>query len=176
MPISVQTFKDVMSHFATGVTIVTTRQGSIVHGMTVNAFCSVSLDPMLVLVSVAKTLRSHFLIEASGSFAVNILAMEQMGWAERFAGRIPDVEDRFAGLPYTDAITGSPVLSGAIAWVDCRLWATYNGGDHTLFVGEVVDGAIPNRADPLLYYQSHWSRLAAEGPLTANPWPGDEDD
>lgn len=173
MSISVQTFKDAMSHFATGVTVVTTRHNDIVHGMTANAFCSVSLDPMLVLVSIAKTLRSHSLIKASGVFAVNILAMEQMGWAERFAGRIPDVEDRFVGLPYTAATTGSPLLPGAIAWVDCRLWATYDGGDHTLFVGEVVDGGIPGGSEPLLYYQSHWSRLAAEGPLTATPLPPD---
>lgn len=176
MPISVHTFKDAMSRFATGVTIVTTRHGDIVHGMTANAFCSVSLDPLLVLVSIGKTLRSHHLIKDGGVFAVNILSTQQMGWAERFAGRIPDVDDRFVGLSYETATTGSPLLPGALAWVDCRLWATYDGGDHTLFVGEVIDGAVLDGSDPLLYYRSHWSRLAAEGPLTATPWPGDEDD
>jgi flavin reductase (DIM6/NTAB) family NADH-FMN oxidoreductase RutF len=176
MPISVETFKTAMSRFATGVTVVTTRHGDIVHGMTVNAFCSVSLEPLLVLVSIAKPLRSHSLINESGVFAVNILSLDQMEYGERFAGRIPDTEDRFAGIPYTTGVTGSPLLPGSLAWVDCRVWARYDGGDHTLFVGEVLDGAISDKGEPLLYYSSRWSQLALEGPLTANPWPGDEDD
>ncbi|HYN87008.1 MAG TPA: flavin reductase family protein [Ardenticatenaceae bacterium] len=175
MPIATDFFKEAMSYFATGVTIVTTRHGDEVHGMTVNAFCSVSLNPMLVLVSIEKTLATHAMIEASGVFAVNILRLSQMEWGERFAGLIPNVEDRFEGIAFKSATSGSPLLPGAIAWVDCRVWAAYDGGDHTLFLGEVLEGAVPGGAEPLLYYHRRWSRLSAEGPLTANPWPHDED-
>lgn len=176
MAIESSTFKHAMSHFATGVTIVTTRSGDTVHGMTANAFCSVSLTPPLVLVSIAKGLRSHGLITAAGIFAVNLLSLGQMALAERFAGRVPEMEDRFSGLDYGSAETGSPILPESLAWVDCRLWATYDGGDHTLFLGEVLAGEVLAPQPPLLYYQSRWSQLAAEGPRTANPWPGDDDD
>lgn len=172
MPISAETFKDAMSQFATGVTIVTTRAGGVVHGLTANAVTSVSLDPMLVLVCIAKDLRSHAMIEDSGVFAVNILNLGQRPLAERFAGLIPDVEDRFEGIAYETAETGSPILHDVLAWLDCRIWASYDGGDHTIFVGEVVDGDTPRTdLEPLLYCRRNWSHLGTADGVTAEPWP-----
>lgn len=167
----VQTFKDAMSHFATGVTIVTTSDGTDTHGLTANAVCSVSLDPLLVLVCVERTLRSHELIERSGVFAVNILTLEHRPLAERFAGMVPDVEDRFEGITYRTAETGSPILPGVLAWLDCRVWAAYDGGDHTIFVGEVVDADVPDEGEPLLYCRRNWSRLGTSDRPAGEPWP-----
>lgn len=178
MAFDVEMFKRAMSQFATGVTIVTTRDGDEVHGMTANAFSSVSLAPMLVLVCIAKPLRTHEMIERSGIFAVNILALEQRELAERFAGMIPGVEDRFAGIAYRTATTGAPVFDDALAWVDCRVWATYDGGDHTIFVGEVVDGAVLNDGtrEPLLYFNRRWAHLGPVEPQRSSPWPKQSDD
>lgn len=173
MSFDVEMFKRAMSQFATGVTIVTTRDGDDVHGMTANAFSSVSLDPMLVLVCIAKPLRTHEMIQKSGIFAVNILALSQREVAERFAGMVPGVEDRFEGIAYQTATTGAPVFDEALAWVDCRLWATYDGGDHTIFVGEVVDGAVLNDGtrEPLLYFNRRWAHLGPVEQQGSSPWP-----
>ncbi len=158
------TFKEAMSRFATGVTIVTTKDGETVHGLTASAFCSLSLEPPLVLVCVARTIRSHDMIARAGNFAVNILNATQRPLGERFAGLIPDVEDRFEGLTYTSAVTGAPILPDVLAWVDCRVWAAYDGGDHTIFVGEVLAAGVndPLQA-PLLYFHRHWAELGLPG-------------
>lgn len=157
MQISADTFKAMMRQFVTGVTIVTTLDHDVPQGITVNAFSSVSLDPMLVMVCVTKRLYTHSLIERSGIFAVHILHQEQAGLAERFAGMVPGVQNRFEGIAYRRAATGSPILPDTLGWMDCRVWASYNGGDHTIFVGEVLDGAVEaGLHTPLLYYQRSW--------------------
>lgn len=172
--ISADMFKEAMSRFATGVTIVTTKDGDVVHGFTANAFCSVSLEPPLVLVCVARTIRSHDMIGRSGVFAVNILNADQRHLAERFAGLVPDTEDRFEGLTYTVAQTGSPILPDTLAWVDCRVWAAYDGGDHTIYVGEVMDMGVNGDRPPLLYFRRQWAQLGTRGDKTAGPWPGEK--
>ncbi len=156
MTIHSTTFKDVMSQFASGVTVITTHTDGEFHGMTASSFCSVSLDPPLVLVCVAKHVRSHPLIEKSGAFAVNILAIDQLDWGMRFAGMIPEIEDRFAGIEVKAAVTDSPILPGTLGWVDCELRHAYDGGDHTIFVGEAVAGGVSQKDDPLLYYNRAW--------------------
>lgn len=158
-------FKVAMSQFATGVTVVTTRHQEQNIGITVNAFCSVSLDPMLVLVSIAKPLYTHGQIDESGIFAVNILAESQRPWGERFAGMFPDIKDRFFDIDFFTAVTGAPVLPEVLAWVDCEVLHRYDGGDHTLFIGRVVDGGTRPGTRPLLYWNRSWGELAREGPL-----------
>lgn len=172
----VETFKEAMSQFATGVTIVTTRDGEEIHGLTANAVSSVSLDPLLVLVCVEKTLYSHELMHQSGVFAVNILNVNQRTLAERFAGLIPDVEDRFAGVSYISADTGSPILADTLAWLDCRVWASYDGGDHTIFVGEVIAADVPDEHEPLLYCRRNWARLGSSDHPAGDPWPAGRED
>lgn len=160
MAIHPATFKNTLSRFASGVTVVTTRCNGEKHGMTASSFCSVSLNPPLVLVCIARQVRSHCLIERSGVFAVNILSADQLEWGMRFAGMKPDIEDRFAGIKDIIAVTDSPILPGTLGWLDCELRHSYDGGDHTIFVGEVVAGDTSQKDNPLLYYNRAWRELA----------------
>lgn len=153
-------FKEAMSRFASGVTVITTGYEGTVHGMTASSFCSLSLNPPLILVCVAQCARSHALIQKSGVFAVNILSADQLDWGMRFAGLIPEIEDRFADIAYQTALTGSPILPSTLSWVDCKLRHAYAGGDHTIFVGEAIAGGIGQDGLPLLYYNRNWRQLA----------------
>jgi flavin reductase len=173
MALDVQTFKAAMAQFATGVTVVATQFEGQRYGITANAFCSVSLDPPLVLICVDKRLTTHTAITESGIFSISILSLYQMEWGDRFAGRYPNVLDRFEGIEVHTAVTGSPILPECLAWVDCELRHTYDGGDHTIFVGEVVASAAPGGAPPLLYHDRHWTQLAEEGPDAGSTWPSD---
>ena len=148
-------FRNTLGHFATGVTVVTLWRDGALHGMTANAFSSVSLDPPLVLVCVGKTGSTHALIQASGRFAVNILSEEQEYLSRYFAGnKDPSVTIALKDEP--DA--RSPILDGAIAWLDCALWQSYDGGDQTIFVARVEAlKAVGGR--PLLFFQGKYARL-----------------
>ena len=154
------TFRKVLGRFATGVTLVTTRDGERIHGMTANAFTSVSLRPPLVLVAVNGLNRTAAMIKASRCFAVNILP-EQGRWiAERFAARDKGA-DPFAQLTLTRQVTGAPILADCLAWVDCALYQEVEAGDHTVFFGEVQaagEGALPC-ASPLIFYRGQYCSL-----------------
>lgn len=167
MQINPTVFKQVMSRFATGVTIVTVAYEGERHGLTASSFSSLSLEPPLVLVCVGKRAYSHELICQSRAFAVNILGWAQLEWGQRFAN--PAITDRFAGIEPCVAATGSPILPGCLAWVDCRLHDAYSGGDHTIFIGEVVAGDVvvpqpTGDAQPLLYFNRDWRQLAGAAP------------
>jgi flavin reductase (DIM6/NTAB) family NADH-FMN oxidoreductase RutF len=155
------TFRDVMAQWPSGVTVVTTLDhAGAAHGMTASSFSSVSLDPPLVSICLTKTLYSHELIAASGVFGVNVLAKGQADVARRFAGMEADVTDRFAGESWTLAETGVPLLDSALGWFDCRVVHAYPGGDHTIFVGEVVAGRAAGRSAPLLFHSRGWGQFA----------------
>lgn len=158
MPIDSTAFKSAMAQFASGVTVVTTVSGEQRLGITASSFSSLSVEPPLVLVSLAKRLYTHKIIEQSGVFAVNILGAGQKDWGMRFAGMTPGITDRFAGIDHFAAITGSPILPEVLGWVDCRLWAQYDGGDHSIFVGEVVAVEAAEADLPLLYHNRLWRR------------------
>ncbi len=163
MTIQSDNFKKAMSQFASGVTVITTCYNGEVHGMTASSFCSLSLLPPLILVCVAQRADSHALIQKSGEFAVNILHADQLEWGKRFAGLIPDIEDRFDGITYHTSTTASPILPGVLSWIDCKLRNAYDGGDHTIFVGEVISTGANDAMGcddiPLLYYNRRWCRL-----------------
>ena len=158
MSIGAAEFRRVLGHYATGVTVVTSadRDGAA-WGLTANAVSSVSLDPPLVLVCVDRESDTHRAIETSESFAISVL--DEGG--ERLARRFADdpVETKFEGIAWREEVTGAPVLDAALAWVDCRLWATYDGGDHSIFVGEVV-AADAREGPPLLYFRGGYGRLS----------------
>jgi flavin reductase (DIM6/NTAB) family NADH-FMN oxidoreductase RutF len=159
-PITDQTLRKMRGLFASGVTVVTTAHEGQLRGVTVSAFASVSLDPPLVLVCIANESESKEWIAESGIFAVNILSDEQEFLSERFAARAPLVNAHFDGVPYHTAITGSPILDGSIAWYDCRVEATHDGGDHTIFIGRVE--AIGLGADGKLalgYFGNRYARV-----------------
>lgn len=156
------TFRRAMGAFATGITIMTTpdddTDGAGVHGMTANSFTSVSLAPPLVLVSVDKRTRMHGLVEQSKVFGVTVLGAEQEGISRHFAGR-PD-EQVASGLQY-EWVEGVPVLSGGLMSIACKVWAQYEGGDHTLFVGEVVH-LLAHEGEPLLYVRGQYRQVAKD--------------
>jgi len=146
----------IMGHFATGVTVVTVNQNSEIYGMTANAVTSLSLHPPLVLVAVDKTAAMHAALTASRHFALNILSEAQEHLSRRFAQRGPkDVSD----LTWITASSGAPVLADALAWVDCRLTEVLPGGDHDIFIGEILAGDSRAGA-PLLYFCGKYRRLA----------------
>jgi flavin reductase (DIM6/NTAB) family NADH-FMN oxidoreductase RutF len=150
-----------MSNFATGVTVLTTRTADgVMHGMTANAVTSVSLDPPLVLVCVDRGARTHRYIEESRAFALNILSEDQRHLSERFARRDAEGPSLWVGLSLRPGATGSPVILDTIAYVDCRLFAAYPGGDHTIFVGEVVDLGVLSDKPPLLFFRSGYTGVA----------------
>jgi 3-hydroxy-9,10-secoandrosta-1,3,5(10)-triene-9,17-dione monooxygenase reductase component len=152
-------FRRVLGHWATGVAVVTSRRpDGQPCGLTVNSFASVSLEPLLVLVCIEREATSCACIEERGAFAVNVLGAERERLARRFAAW--DQPDKFDGVAFREETTGSPVLEDALAWVDCRVWRTYDGGDHAIFVGEVVAGdAAAAAGAPLLYYRGGYGRF-----------------
>jgi flavin reductase (DIM6/NTAB) family NADH-FMN oxidoreductase RutF len=156
MPIHESGFRSALSHFASGVTIVTTRHDDQRYGMTVASFASLSLRPPLVLVCIEKTVKTHDAIAASGAFAVNILAEDQVGISNRFASRI---EDKFADIEAHDGLHGLPLIDGALTTLECRVTEQLPGGDHTIFVGEVLD-AITSEGEPLVYFRSGYRAIA----------------
>lgn len=151
-------FRRVLGHFATGVAIVTSRHADgRPCGLTVNAACSVSLEPTLVLVCIERSADSHGCIEAAGYYAINVLD-ERRGetLSRRFATW--GAGDKFRGVAYHEEATGAPVLEDALAWVDCRVVAAYPGGDHTIFLGEVL-AADAREGTPLVYYRGGYGRF-----------------
>jgi flavin reductase (DIM6/NTAB) family NADH-FMN oxidoreductase RutF len=146
--------------FASGVTVVTTAHEGRLRGMTVSAFSSVSLEPPLVMISLAHEAATREMIADSGVFAVNILSDDQEFLSERFAARAPIVNEKFEGVPYEVAATGSPILPDSIAWYDCRMEATHDGGDHIIIIGRVVAIGFGDEArQPLVYYANQYARL-----------------
>ncbi|GAA2110648.1 flavin reductase family protein [Microlunatus panaciterrae] len=158
-PVSADALKRAMAHFASGVTVVTSRFEQVAHAMTANAFCSVSLDPPLVLVCVAKRARFHPAVLGAGRWAVSILADDQQHLARHFAISGRDLLTQFDRVGHTPApFSGSPLLTGALAWMDCETQATHDAGDHTIVVGTVLwaDEESSLRA-PLTYYQGTYN-------------------
>jgi len=142
-----------MGHFATGVTVLTTALGEELHGMTANAVCSVSLDPLLVLVCVNKQARTHPVLTKSGVFGVNVLGEGQEQVSRLFADDSADSEHNLTGLAYRRGVTGAPILEDCLAYVDCRVVATYPAGDHTIFVGAVEDVGVLRDGRPLIFFR-----------------------
>jgi flavin reductase (DIM6/NTAB) family NADH-FMN oxidoreductase RutF len=146
--------------FATGITVVTANAVGLEHGMTLNAFASVSLDPLLVLVCVERDAVMHKVLEEAGSFALSVLAGDQEPLARYFAdsGR-PAGTAQFAEVGYrVGASSRAPLLDGALAWLECELERTYDGGDHSIFLGRVVTVERGRVREPLLYFGGAYRR------------------
>ncbi len=159
-PINDQTLRQMRGLFASGVSVVTTVQAGKLRGITVSAFASISLDPPLIMISLANESESREWMAASGVFAVSILSDDQEFLSERFAARAPIVNARFDGVPYHTTSTGSPILADSLAWYDCRVESTYEGGDHTIFIGRVeAAGFGAEGKQPLLYFANRYARV-----------------
>ena len=142
MPVDSEMLRAVMRHWPTGVAVLTSRHGEHAHGMTVNSFTSVSLEPPLVLACVEQVVRTHALIEKSGVFAISFLREGQAWISDRFAGRDSENTDRFEGLVTYTAVTGAPILADNLGHLDCIVTSAHPAGNHTIFVAEVVDSAL----------------------------------
>jgi flavin reductase (DIM6/NTAB) family NADH-FMN oxidoreductase RutF len=155
-PLTSEQLRKVLGHFATGVTVVTTRlPADEPRGFTVNSFTSVSLDPPLVLVCVAHATESFQAMSQAEYFAVNFLAEDQEELSRTFAAK---QGDRFARAAYTESPHGSPLLAGCLGYVECRKIASHAHGDHTIIIGEVL-AAQANGGSPLLFYRGSYTRL-----------------
>ena len=143
-------FRSVMGHFATGVTVVTAATPDGPVGMTANAVCSLSLEPLLLLVAFDNDARTLPVVRESGRFGVNVLAAGQEELARLFASKAPE-DAKFAGVPHT-VHDGIPVLEGALAWIGCRLDRLVAAGDHTIGIG-AVESAEAGQGEPLLWFR-----------------------
>ncbi len=153
-------FRKAMGTFATGVTVITVDDGGEVHGMTANAFTSVSLDPLLVLVCVDHRARTHTHLHARKRFGVNVLAEAQRAVSEYYADPSPDHRhaEQKAGARFDCTQHGTPVLRGALAYLECRLHTVQDAGDHTIFIAEVED-LVVRKGDPLLYFRGEYRKI-----------------
>lgn len=156
-------FRRTMANFATGVTVVTTVLEDRFYGLTVNAFCSVSLDPALLLVSIDKNSRTHPILLQSHIFAVNMLTAKQQYLSERFARKDVNEYRSFADIKLHTGETGAPLFDESMSHLECRVVAEYEGGDHTLFLGQVLNVRHNGELDaqgqevlPLLFYRSRY--------------------
>ena len=153
-------FRKAMGCFATGVTVITVDYEGEVHGMTANAFASVSLDPLLVLVCVDQRARTHGHLHAKKRFGVNVLAENQREVSEYYA-RSPEAHDRAepqTGMRFERTPHGTPVLQGALAYLECRLHTAQDAGDHTIFIAEVED-VVVREGDPLLFFRGKYRSI-----------------
>lgn len=146
-------FRNAMSKFATGITVVTTEVDGIVNGMTVNAFMSVSLEPQLVLVSIDKKAETLQLLKKAKKYAVSILNKDQETESMMFSGQMAGKQD-----VEFERLNGLPVVKDALVTLTCRVVDEHEAGDHILFIGEVTDLQIKDE-DPLLYYGGNYHRL-----------------
>lgn len=157
-----EALRQAMRQWTTGVTVVSSVSAETRHGMAVSSFTSISLEPPLVLISLAHSSRTFSLVQRSGVFGVTVLRQGQQEISDRFAGRTPDDQDRFVGLDTFTLETGAPFLVDGLAFFDCRVTATVPVSDHTLFIGQVV--SVQTRPDgaPLVYYGREYRQLARE--------------
>jgi flavin reductase (DIM6/NTAB) family NADH-FMN oxidoreductase RutF len=152
-------FKQAARRLASGITIVTTRLGNTVHGATVSAFATLSLEPMQVLVSLGRDGRLAAMLRDSGIFAVSILGAEQEPVSRAFAVSRPTSEDAFPDVATHVLATGAPVVDGALACFDCTIANTFDSGDHTIFAGNVHAVRTDDGGLPLLYFNGGYGTI-----------------
>jgi flavin reductase (DIM6/NTAB) family NADH-FMN oxidoreductase RutF len=154
-------YRAAVGAFATGVTVVTTRGEEHAYGMTANAFSSVSLDPPLVLVCVISESEGSKHIQQNRCFAVNVLHAEQEPISRYFASRDrPRGRDAFREVAHRIGLSGSPILDGAAGYLDCRLHADHEAGDHRIFIGEVLELGFDSEATPLLFHGGQYKLIS----------------
>lgn len=159
MPVSESRYRRVLGHLASGVALVTARRPTgEVCGLTATSVCSVSLEPPLVLAAIDRSANTHLGIEATGSYAVNLLGREQEPLAVRFARKDPG---KFRDLELTESVTGAPLVVGALAHLDCTVVREVPAGDHTLYIGRVEAADVrPGAGRPLIHHRGSYRALA----------------
>jgi flavin reductase (DIM6/NTAB) family NADH-FMN oxidoreductase RutF len=159
MAVNPDEFRNALSRFASGVTVVTTRDNTgRFHGITVSAFSSVSLDPPLVLICVEKATASHQAFHESGVFVVNVLSSEQREVSEHFASPL---ENKFEASEHSVGSLDLPVLAGCLATLECRIKNVFDGGDHSIILATVENSAVED-GDPLVYFRGTYGTTTAD--------------
>jgi flavin reductase (DIM6/NTAB) family NADH-FMN oxidoreductase RutF len=160
MSLNPSEFRKAMGSFATGVTIITVDLDGEVHGMTANAFASVSLDPLLVLVCVDHSTRTHAHLHTKKRFGINVLREDQRAISEYYArpDRADDHAETEAGARFKRTQHGTPMLEGSLAYLECRLHSSQEAGDHTVFVAEVED-VVVRSGEPLLFFRGAYRKV-----------------
>jgi flavin reductase (DIM6/NTAB) family NADH-FMN oxidoreductase RutF len=163
MNLTAAEFRKAMGTFATGVTIVTVDLDGGVHGMTANAFASVSLDPMLVLVCVDHSTRTHAHLHAKKRFGINVLCEDQRAISEYYARpeRTHEHAEEEAGARFERTRHGTPMLQGSLAYLECRLHSAEEAGDHTIFIAEVED-VVVQEGEPLLFFRGKYREVGKD--------------
>lgn len=160
MTLNAENLRAAMRAWSAGVTVVTAVHDGQKHGMTVNSFTSISLDPAMITISLKTGSRTYDLVTSSRAFGLTILSAEQTKISDIFAGRFPEIEDRFAGVQVETLVTGAPLIVGGLAWLDCRVVDTYYAGMNTLFIAEVVSARSFGDGQPLLYHNREYWKLS----------------
>ena len=163
MSLNPSEFRKAMGCFATGVTIITLDLEGEVHGMTANAFTSVSLDPPLVLVCVDHRTKTHTHLHAKKRFGINVLCEDQRAISEYYARpeRTHEHAESEAGARFDRAAHGTPRLQGALAYLECRLHSSEEAGDHTIFIAEVED-VVVQEGEPLLFFRGKYRKVGED--------------
>jgi flavin reductase (DIM6/NTAB) family NADH-FMN oxidoreductase RutF len=151
--------RQAMRAWTAGVTIVTASHAGERHGMTVSSFTSIALEPPMIIISLHTDSRTHNLIAQANAFAVTILADGQQDISNLFAGRLPDKEDRLAGVETETLATGAPFIKGGLAYLDCRVTQEIVVGTNTLFLAEVVAARGSGEGKPLVYHDRTYRKL-----------------
>jgi flavin reductase (DIM6/NTAB) family NADH-FMN oxidoreductase RutF len=157
--IEAEELRQAMRQWTTGVSIVSAASRGVRHGMTVSSFTSVALDPPTIIISLERISRTQSLIKDAGTFGITFLNSSQQMISERFAGGESEDSDRFDGLDTWTLVTGSPLLTGGLAFLDCRLISMQWIGSNTLVIGEVIAARIGDGGSPLLYYNRQYRKL-----------------
>ena len=149
-----------MRAWSAGVAVVTAMHEGNKHGATVNSFTSISIEPAMITISLQKSARTHELISKSRAFGLTILSAEQSKISDLFAGKMTEAGDRFSGLQTQTLVTGSPLIVGGLAWLDCRVMETFTAGNSTLFIAEVLAAQNTGNGQPLIYHSRIYWKLS----------------
>ncbi len=152
-------FRSIIGHFATGVTVITTAAGNRLQGMTANAVSSLSLDPVMVLICVAKSTHTHRVLGEGRVFTVNILGAHQEDVSRIFAKKAEPEVGSLRGRRFRIGDTGAPILEDCLAFLECRVMNVFDGGDHSIFLGRVVSEGVVEEMPPLLFYRGEHHTL-----------------
>ena len=163
MTLDPEQLRHAMRAWTTGVTVVTAIHAGQQYGMTVNSFTSISLEPPLVSLALKKLTHTHDLVEKSGEFSVTILASAQKELSDRFAGKHPEIKDRFEGVATETLLINAPLLKGGIAYFNCRVTDSMSVGENTLFVAEVIAAQGDGMGEPLVYHNRVYWKLMGQG-------------
>ena len=169
MTIDSEQLRRAMRTWTTGVAVITAIHDGQKYGMTVNSFTSVSLEPPLIAVTLKQLTHTHELVVKSGEFSVTVLSSDQKELADRFAGKIPDIKDRFAGIPTETLMIDAPLLGGGIAYFNCRVVNSIPIGENTFFLAEVTATSGEGKGERLVYHNRVYWKLIL--PLSSPPVP-----